>query len=63
MNDLKFIRESAVRTVLKTIKGGENMRISKEFFGALNDEVVHLIARAVDRASDNNRKTLRGHDV
>lgn len=42
---------------------GSNARMSGEFVEALNDEVDVLIERAVKRAKDNNRSTVRPQDL
>ncbi|MEM0476326.1 MAG: hypothetical protein QW678_03455 [Candidatus Aenigmatarchaeota archaeon] len=52
-----LVVRSAVREVAK------DMRISDEFFEALDKEVEALIKRAVERAKANGRATLRASDV
>jgi len=40
-----------------------NINVSSEFYGALDQAVRDLIATAEQRASENNRRTLRPHDL
>ena len=46
---------------VKQIVGDIN--ISEDFFPALNQEVEHIIKRALERAKQNNRRTLMARDV
>lgn len=49
--------KSAVR---KSVKG---MRVSKDFFNALDACIAECILGASKRAKANGRKTLRGYDL
>ena len=51
------IVQSKVRAAIK------GMRVSPEFFTALDAEVGKLITAAVARAKGNKRKTLRAYDL
>ncbi len=44
-------------------KGAASLNVSGEFYGALNDAVLNLIACAEARAEANGRRTLRPHDL
>jgi len=50
-----------VKSAVRSVAG--DIRISDDFFDALNKKVVDLIKEAVKRAEANGRKTLRGADV
>ena len=41
----------------------ESCNVSAEFYGALDEAVRELIAKAEERALENNRKTLKPHDL
>ena len=44
-------------------KNAAGINVSGDFYGALDGAVRELIARAEQRATDNNRRTLRPHDL
>lgn len=44
-------------------KAAAGINVSGEFYGALNDAVLALIAGAEARAESNGRRTLRPHDL
>ena len=44
-------------------KAAASINVSGEFYGALNDAVLGLIAGAEARAEANGRRTLRPHDL
>ncbi|MFH8120456.1 MAG: DUF1931 domain-containing protein [Candidatus Aenigmatarchaeota archaeon] len=50
-----------VKSAVREIAG--DVRISDDFFTALNKKVVEMIKEAVKRAEANGRKTLRAADV
>jgi len=50
-----------VKSAVREVAG--RVRISDSFFEALNEEVVRIIRRAVERAKGNGRATLRDVDV
>ena len=62
MNDdqkANLIVESRIRD---TVKGME-LRCSAELVGALNDLVYDVIEKAAERCRENNRSTLKEHDL
>jgi hypothetical protein len=44
-------------------KAAASINVSGEFYGALDEAVRNLIAGAETRALNNNRRTLRPHDL
>jgi histone H3/H4 len=56
-----LVVQSKVRDEIR--KKDATARVSEEFLTALNDEIYSLIARALTRCIDNNRKTLQKQDV
>lgn len=44
-------------------KAASGINVSSEFYAALDDSVRSLIASAEERALNNNRRTLRAHDL
>lgn len=44
-------------------KAAAGINVSGEFYAALDEAVRGMIASAEQRALDNNRKTLRPHDL
>jgi len=44
-------------------KAAASINVSSDFYGALDDAVRGLIAQAEARATHNNRRTLRPHDL
>ena len=44
-------------------KAAAGINVSGDFYGALDGAVRSLIAEAEQRAVNNNRKTLRPHDL
>jgi len=44
-------------------KAASGINVSGEFYGALDDAVRGMISSAEARALNNNRKTLRPHDL
>jgi hypothetical protein len=44
-------------------KAAAGINVSGDFYGALDDAVRNLINEAEQRALNNNRKTLRPHDL
>lgn len=58
-----LIVQSKVRDAIKA-KGGENPpRTSEDFLAALNDLVHEAIEKAIARAKENGRGTLKKQDV
>ncbi|MFH7880895.1 MAG: DUF1931 domain-containing protein [Candidatus Aenigmatarchaeota archaeon] len=55
--EVNLVVKSAVREVVGDV------RISDEFFDALNKKVEAMVKEAVKRAEANGRKTLRAADV
>jgi histone H3/H4 len=50
-----------IKSKLKSVAKGIN--VSGDFADALDREVKQLIAKAVERAKANNRKTVMGKDI
>jgi hypothetical protein len=44
-------------------KAASGINVSGEFYAALDAAVREMIAKAEQRATDNNRRTLRPHDL
>ncbi len=44
-------------------KAAASINVSGEFYAALDQAVRNMIATAEQRATDNNRRTLRPHDL
>ncbi len=44
-------------------KAASGINVSGEFYGALDEAVRSMIASAEERAVNNNRRTLRPHDL
>ncbi len=44
-------------------KAASSINVSGDFYGALDGAVREMIAKAEQRAMDNNRRTLRPHDL
>ena len=44
-------------------KNASGINVSGDFYVALDGAVRELIAKAEQRATDNNRRTLRPHDL
>ncbi len=41
----------------------EGVNVGSDFYDALDDEVMRLIDRAVERAEENGRRTVKARDV
>ena len=52
-----------VKSVVKAIISKSKMRVSGDFWNALNNEIAHHIEKAIKRAKANGRKTLRASDI
>ena len=52
-----------VKSVVKAIISKSKMRVSGDFWNALNDEIASHLEKAVKRAKANGRKTLRASDL
>ena len=52
-----------VKSVVKEMVGKAKMRISGDFWDALNERIEWKIKRAIQRAKANGRKTVRGADL
>jgi hypothetical protein len=52
-----------VASKVKDAVKSQDVRMSSDFVEALNSEVDALVARAVARAKDNNRGTVRPQDL
>jgi len=51
----------AVKSAVRVLAG--KMRVSGDFWKALDERVEWKVKRAVERARANGRKTVRGHDL
>jgi histone H3/H4 len=61
-----FLGEQPMVDVLK--KSGvrdaaDGVNVGSDFYDALDDEVKRLVERAVERAEDNGRRTVKARDV
>ena len=56
---MALIVKNAVRELAKS----KDMRISAETFEALDRMAKDAVTRAMKRASDNGRKTIKAHDI
>jgi len=54
---MPYVVKSAVRKLMR------GMRVSPDFFKALDKKVADLVKEAINRAKKNGRKTLRGYDL
>jgi hypothetical protein len=54
-----LIVQSKVRELIRS----KEKRASDEFITALSDHVQHVVEKAVQRATANNRSTLRDADI
>jgi histone H3/H4 len=52
-----LIKKKGVREAAK------GMNVGSDFYTALDQEVIRLVDRAVERADENNRKTVKARDV
>lgn len=59
MTKLLLISKTRVKSFLK----GEGLRVSTDYYGALNDRLIACIARSGIRAKSNRRLTVLGGDV
>ncbi|MDT7858567.1 MAG: DUF1931 domain-containing protein [Candidatus Aenigmarchaeota archaeon] len=50
-----------VKSAVRELVG--NLRVSEDFWEALNKSVSELVKKAVERAKANGRKTVRGADL
>lgn len=41
----------------------DGVNVGSEFYGALDERVKEMISRAVDRAEENGRRTVKARDV
>jgi len=41
----------------------DGVNVGSDFYDALDDEVKRLVERAVERAEDNGRRTVKARDV
>ena len=52
-----------VKSAVKAHLAKSKMRVSGEFWGAIDAAVAAMLKEAVDRAKANGRKTLRAGDL
>lgn len=53
----------AVKSAVKALMKKSKMRVSGDFWKALDDRISWKVKRAAERAKDNGRKTIRGYDL
>jgi histone H3/H4 len=51
------LKKSGVR------EAAEGVNVGSDFYEALDEEVKRLVERAVERAEDNGRRTVKARDV
>jgi len=56
---MALVVKSAVKDLLKKSK----MRVSGDFWKAIDERVSWKVKRALERAKENGRKTVRGYDL
>lgn len=54
-------RALAVKSAVRALMG--KMRVSGDFWAALDERIEWKVKRAIQRAKANGRKTVRGHDL
>ena len=52
-----------VKSVVGELSKKAGVRVSADFYDALDKAVAELVAKAVKRAKENNRKTLMPQDL
>ena len=57
-----IVVKSEVRKFVDEASEGE-LRLSKDMFDDLNNEVVELLVAAIKRTMANGRKTIKGYDL
>lgn len=53
----------AVKSAVKTLAKKHKMRVSGDFWKALDERITWKVKRATERAKGNGRKTIRGFDL
>lgn len=53
----------AVKSAVKAQAKKMRMRVSGDFWKALDERIMWKVKRAAQRAKDNGRKTIRGYDL
>ncbi len=54
---VQLIKKSGVREVV------EELNVGSDFYEALDERAIELVERAVERAKENGRKTVKSRDV
>lgn len=52
-----------VKSAVKAHVAKSKMRVSGDFWGALDKKIAWKVDKAIERAKANSRKTLRGADL
>lgn len=52
-----------IQSKVKEYAQGKGVRVAGDFTEALSGEVLDLVDRAIDRAKDNGRSTIRAGDL
>lgn len=53
----------AVKSAVKSLAKKKKMRVSGDFWKALDAMITESMKKAADRAKSNGRKTIRGDDL
>jgi len=53
----KLLKKSGVREAV------DELNVGSDFYDALDERAIELVERAVKRAKDNGRKTVKARDV
>lgn len=48
---------------VKELARGKDMNVSKDTYGAIEEETKKIILAGIERAKKNKRKTLMPHDI
>ncbi len=54
---VKLIKKSGVREVV------DDLNVGSDFYDSLDERAIELVERAVARAKENGRKTVKSRDV
>ncbi|MCX8189915.1 MAG: hypothetical protein N3F05_01660 [Candidatus Diapherotrites archaeon] len=57
------MEDYVVKSKIKEYAKSKDIRIAGDFFDGLNKVIQYKLDKAVERAKENGRKTLRGFDL
>ncbi|MEM4598617.1 MAG: hypothetical protein QW400_02910 [Candidatus Diapherotrites archaeon] len=57
------MEDYVVKSKIKEYAKNKDIRIAGDFFDGLNKVIQYKLDKAVERAKENGRKTLRGFDL